>query len=252
MAGNTHYHRLPEDNRPSLESTGEDERLLDPSNDDDNHDDDPTSPKQKQFKYCFYPTLIFRFVAFVLYLSAAITFTVSGRSHTLPAIIFTFIAVGRQVMILLHHILTRFIRVRIRIELRESGSSITTKPKKKVPVWLLPGFVQAAIDVVLALVVLITTIVIPHHYTWYYGDTLGGKIVAFIAVALHLLSAADLGQPSRITLAGKLKFDKKDGDDNEDGNPPRLPIYRDVEATGAGQVGVQSRKTGADSPPGII
>ena len=180
MAGNTHYHRLPEDNRPSLESTGEDERLLNPN--DDNHDDNPTSPKQKKFRYCFHPTLIFRFVAFVLYLSAAITFIVSGRSHTIPASVFAFIAVGRQVMVLLHHMLTRFIRIRIRIELRESGSSITTKPKRKVPMWLLPGFFQAAIDVVLALVVLFTSIPIPHHETWYYGATLGAKIVAFIAV----------------------------------------------------------------------
>ncbi|PVH86296.1 hypothetical protein DL98DRAFT_526829 [Cadophora sp. DSE1049] len=250
MAGNTHYHRLPEDNRPSLDSTGEDERLLDPS--DDNHDDNPTTPKQKQFKYCFHPTLIFRFVAFVLYLSAAITFLVSGRYSTLVAIIFNFLAVARQVLVLLHHILTRFIRVRIRIELRESGSSITTKPKKKTPAWLLPGFISVGIDLVLAIVVLFTTAAINHHTMWYYGDTLGGKIVAFIAVALHILSAADLGQPSRLTLAGKLTFDKNDGDDSEDGNPPRLPIYRDVEATGAGQVGVQSRKTGADSPPGII
>lgn len=70
--------------------------------------------------------------------------------------------------------------------------------------------------------------------------------------ALHILSAADLGQPSRLTVSGKLTFDTNGDDENEDGNPPRLPIYRDVEATGAGEVGVQSRKTGADSPPGII
>lgn len=62
----------------------------------------------------------------------------------------------------------------------------------------------------------------------------------------------DLGQPSRLTLSGKFTFDQKDEGDNEGGNPPRLPIYRDVEATGAGEVGVQNRKTGADSPTSII
>lgn len=65
--------------------------------------------------------------------------------------------------------------------------------------------------------------------------------------ALHFLSAADLGQPSRLTISGKVTFDKED-DDHDDGNPPQLPIFRDVEATGAGQVGFVSRKTGADSP----
>ncbi|KAK0105275.1 hypothetical protein ONS95_004340 [Cadophora gregata] len=250
MAGNTAYHRLPEDNRPSLDSTGEDERLLDPR--DDNRDDNPTTPKQKQFKYCFHPTLIFRFVSFVLYLSAAITFLVSHRSSALPAIIFGFLALGRQALVTLHHLLTRFIRVRIRIELREGRSSINAKPKKKTPTWHLPGIISVAIDLILAIVVIATTAAVNHQSTWYYGDVLGGKIVAFIAAALHIISAADLGQPSRLTISGKLTFDKKDDDDNEDGNPPQLPIYRDVEATGAGQVGVHSRKTGADSPPGII
>ncbi|KAH6705139.1 hypothetical protein DL95DRAFT_524244 [Leptodontidium sp. 2 PMI_412] len=252
MAGDTRYHRLPEDNRPSLDSTGEDERLLDPRG--DNHDDAPTSPKQKTFKYCFHPTILLRFVSAVLYLSAAIVFLVSNRHNSIPGSIFAFIAMGRQVWVLLHYLLTRFIRVRVRIELRQSGSSITTKPKKKLPSWLLLGFVQVAIDVILAILALATAIPIPHYDIWYYayGPVLGGKIVVFIAIGLHFISAADLGQPSRLTLAGKFTFDNKDDDDNEGGSPPRLPIYRDVEATGAGEVGVQSRKSGADSPPVII
>ncbi|KAH7312071.1 hypothetical protein BKA65DRAFT_558694 [Rhexocercosporidium sp. MPI-PUGE-AT-0058] len=251
MAGDTRYHRLPEDNRPSLDSAGEDERLLDPR--EDTHDDDPTSPKKKQLKYSFHPTLLFRFVSFVLYLAAAIVFLVSRRQASILGAIFAFIAMGRQTWVLLHHLLTRFIRVRVRIELRQSGSSITTKPKKKVPAWLLLGFVQVAIDVLLVSLALGTTLPIPHHYMWhgYFGPVLGGKVVAFIAIVLHLISVADMGQPSRLTVAGKLTFEKED-DDNEGDNPPHLPIYRDVEATGAGEVRVQSRKTGADSPPGII
>lgn len=182
MAGDTRYHRLPEDNRPSLDSTGEDERLLDPRG--DNHDDAPTSPKQKTFKYCFHPTILLRFVSAVLYLSAAIVFLVSNRHNSIPGSIFAFIAMGRQVWVLLHYLLTRFIRVRVRIELRQSGSSITTKPKKKLPSWLLLGFVQVAIDVILAILALATAIPIPHYDIWYYayGPVLGGKIVVFIAM----------------------------------------------------------------------
>ncbi|KAL2062275.1 hypothetical protein VTL71DRAFT_6541 [Oculimacula yallundae] len=246
MAGTTRYHRLPEDTRPSLDSTGEDAHLLDARS--DTPHDNPTTPKKKEFKYCFHPTIYLRFVAFALYLSSAIVLIISGRRMSVAAGVFAFIAMARQIWVLLHHILTQFIRVRVRIEFRESRSSITTKPKKRVPAWLLLGFVQVGIDVIVAVLALSTAAVVPHHNTWYYGETLSGKIVLFIAVGLHFFSAADLGQPSRLTFAGKVTFDKNDEDNDDEGNPPRLPIYRDVEATGAGGEGMQSRKTGADSP----
>lgn len=53
------------------------------------------------------------------------------------------------------------------------------------------------------------------------------------------MSAADLGNPSTIT--GTICFDY-----SKDKKPEQLQVYRDVEA--AGGLGLQGRKTGADSP----
>lgn len=91
---------------------------------------------------------------------------------------------ARQAWVLLDHLLTRFIRVRVRIEFRESGSSISTGPKKKVPAWKLMGFVQVAIDLILAILVLSILTAVPHHDYWsgYIGPVLGGKIVGVTAV----------------------------------------------------------------------
>jgi hypothetical protein len=58
------------------------------------------------------------------------------------------------------------------------------------------------------------------------------------------LSVADLGRPSNITVSGGIAFSyhkKKQHD-----QPEQPQMYRDVEASGG--LGVQSRKTGADSP----
>ncbi|CZT48397.1 uncharacterized protein RSE6_09082 [Rhynchosporium secalis] len=164
----------------------------------------------------------------------------------MPASIFAFIAMGRQLWVPLHHLLTVFLRVRIRnlrIEFRKPGSRITTKePKNKFPTWLLVGFVQMAIDIVLATLVLGFTAPVPYR-SWYYGEPPGAKIV----VSFHCLSAADLGRGSRLKFEGRITFDKKD-DDEDEVNPPSLPVYRDATAAGAGEVGAQSRKAGADSP----
>ncbi len=178
MAGNTRYHRLPEDARPSMDSAGEDERLITPN---DGHDT-PTSPKKKEFRYSFHPTFFFRFVAGVLFLTSAIQFVISHRRHSIPIGIFNFIALGREIWVLLHHFLTRYIRVRVRIELRGSESSISTQPKKKLPSWLLLGFVQVAIDLFLVPFIIGLCLAVRHHQTWYYGATLPAKILTFIAL----------------------------------------------------------------------
>ncbi|XMA19018.1 hypothetical protein WAI453_011809 [Rhynchosporium graminicola] len=190
MAVVTRYHRLSEENtRPSLDSTGEDEHFLDPHD----HDNPSTPSKQKQIKYSFHPTIYLRCVSSFLYLSGGIAMLLSHREQAMPASIFVFIAMGRQLWVPLHHLLTGFLRVRIRnlrIEFRKRGSRITTKePKNKFPTWLLVGFVQMAIDIVLATLVLGFTAPVPYR-SWYYGETLGAKIVVF--VALNPLSSYSL------------------------------------------------------------
>jgi hypothetical protein len=56
------------------------------------------------------------------------------------------------------------------------------------------------------------------------------------------VSAADMGNPSTIT--GTLSFDYSK--DKKPEKPEQPQVYRDVE--GAGGLGPQSHKTGADSP----
>ncbi|KAI9046931.1 hypothetical protein LZ554_009007 [Drepanopeziza brunnea f. sp. 'monogermtubi'] len=247
MAANTRYHRLPEDTRPSIDSINEDSRLITPIPD---SDDSPPSPNKKEFEYRFHPTFYFRFVAGILFLATAIHFLVSHRQHSVAAAVINLVALGREIWVLLHHLLTRLVRVRVRIELRGSRSSISVPPGKRLPSWLLLGAVQAALDLLIVPLVISLVSAVPHHRTYYHGGgSLAAKILSFVALGLHVLSIVDLGQPSRVTWSGKLSFD-----DTCDGNDslPQLPIYRGVDATGTGEVGAQRNKIGTDSPPEII
>jgi len=57
----------------------------------------------------------------------------------------------------------------------------------------------------------------------------------------------DLGRPSNITVSGGIAFNYQKNKQHE--QPAQPQMYRDVEASGG--LGVQSSKTGADSPVNV-
>lgn len=180
MAANTRYRCLPGDaRRPSVDSINDGSDLLSPTS---HHDNDTKSPNRKEWKYFFHPTLYFRFMAAVFFLTTALQFILSHRRNSVAAALFNFVALGRELWVLLNHLLTRFIRVQVRIEFRKSGSSILEAPKRKVPGWVLLGAVQIAVDLILVPFIIGLTAAVPHHYSSWYGETLSAKILTFIAL----------------------------------------------------------------------
>jgi len=102
---------------------------------------------------------------------------------------------------------------------------------------------------ILFIVMLVAVVIARAHWNaWYYSSTQhAAVIIMWIATILHLIAAVDMGRPSRITFAGAASYDYSNDDDDKSAQSS-LPVYRDVVATGAGEVGMQSRKTGSDSP----
>jgi hypothetical protein len=148
MADNSTYHRLPEDNRPSLESNArDDERLLGTYND---HEDDP--PK-KGFIISFRPTFYTRSIVFIL-LSVSIGFVI--YVFTVPCVVFIVIAMIRNFMVLFHHILSK--RIRVRIELvNDVRPSARARPwPDALPEWLTRNRLQIFIDLTIGLALFIT------------------------------------------------------------------------------------------------
>jgi hypothetical protein len=163
-----------------MDSINEDSRLITSVI---NSDDSPPSQNKKEFKYRFHPTFYFRLVASILFLTTAIQFLVSHRQHGVAAGVFNLIAFGREIWVLLHHLLTRLVRVRVRIELRATRSSISVPPTKRLPSWLLLGAVQAALDLVIVPLVISLVAAVPHHRTYYHGGgSLAAKILSFAAL----------------------------------------------------------------------
>jgi len=108
--------------------------------------------------------------------------------------------------------------------------------------------VEVLIDLTLIALLFGATVNSSNDFRKYYGEDLGAQVIlSYIAAGLNVFTFVDMGRPSRITIACTVNV----GDDKPS-KPPARPIYHDVEATGAGEVGIQSRKTGADSPPGMI
>jgi hypothetical protein len=155
MADNTRYHRLPEDNRPSLDFIpGDDERLLDPA---DDGDDQNPPKKDNELSFSFHPTLILRLVN-VIFLTISLAFYIICRQRiAIAAIVFTCIALLRNLLVLLG-LFQRLITRRIRFHIEIVGSSRSTKPAK-APAWLKSGGLQVALDLLVALTLLITVTV---------------------------------------------------------------------------------------------
>jgi len=181
MAGNTRYHRIPEETRVSLESsTGGDldsgDLLLDPLRNDESH----ALPKESKFS-C-HPTLILRLLATIILTISFILFVIDHRPRSLSAIILVSFVVARNALVIVHHIVSQHIRVRI--EFRNRQPRVRT-PKKNVPEWLKQGWFHLILDLVLFAVLLITTIIATQgSRNWY--PWVAGKLVVPACVLAYV------------------------------------------------------------------
>jgi hypothetical protein len=187
MASNTRYHRVPEQSRLSMESVAVDPEidvegllLLDPvgSDVDDEHD---ATPKHK---FTCHPTAITRIISVLLFIPSLIVLIVANRRRNTSAIIFVAIAIARNILVIFHHIVSRHIHIRIRIEFRDvpiRGRS----PRRSCPSWLEQGPAHVLLDLILIGVVLVTTIIATQgSYGWgrysYNNVVVAGCILAYI------------------------------------------------------------------------
>ena len=136
MAADSPYHRLPEDNRPSMDSTpGDDQRLID--SDPLYDDDEPAPPKKGAFniKLSYHPTFYLRLLALCLLISAFGIFTAAASRHSnaIPSIVFIGIAILRNIVVLYFH-LVGYSLIRIHIEIAgRTTSTSSSQPKKWRP-----------------------------------------------------------------------------------------------------------------------
>lgn len=258
MAADSPYHRLPEDNRPSMDSTpGDDQRLIDS---DPLYDDDEPAPPKKgtfNFKLSYHPTFYLRLLALCLFISAFGIFTAAASRHSnaIPSTAFLSIAILRNIVVLYFHLVGHsLIRIHIEIVGRTTSTS-NSQPKKWRPSVLHRRLVQVAIDWILIGILIATTITAKFgEHRWYYWNrntlVLPACILSWIALPIYALSTIDMGKPSRLKVANAVAFDTSK--EKEDAGETVLPrTYRDVEDVEAsgGLQGDMTRKTGADSPP---
>ncbi len=176
MAGSTRYQRVSEEMRASMDSsTGNAELdagllLLDPMRGDDDNE-----PPKKEHKFSCHPTLFLRLICICLLVPAFVLFILSRRPRCLAAAIFSCIVIVRNVLVIIHHILSRHLR--IRIEFR-NGSPRLGKPDRSCPDWLKQGPLYLLLDLALFTVLLIVTIIATQgSYNWYYGGARNDVVV---------------------------------------------------------------------------
>lgn len=182
IMSNASYHRVPENDMSRVSMSSEpadfDEALLliDPLRNESNNGDE-RSPKHK---FVCHPTTFTRLIAIVLFIPAFVLLIVANRRRNLSAIIFVGIAIARNVLVLLHHVLSRHIRIRIEFRrLHSTGSG--RKPSRTCPNWLKPSPFHLLVDLVLVVMLLITTIIATQGSYGYsrgwYGRDLGNLVV---------------------------------------------------------------------------
>ncbi|KAE9362892.1 hypothetical protein N431DRAFT_433594 [Stipitochalara longipes BDJ] len=245
MAASTRYHRVPGELRPSMDASPRDEDLgvllIDP-----HASDDEDTPPSKEHRFSIYPTAILRSLAICVFTTSFVLLIVGKRTRSIAAIVFIGIAIVRNFLVVIHHIFSKHLRLEFR-----HRSPRTRKSSRKCPEWVKHGRLHLFLDLVLVTVLFITTIVstqAPYRYRYYYYENTpviaAGCILAFIGILCYSLSIPDLGRPSNITISGGIAFSYHKNKQHDQTEQPQ--VYRDVEASGG--LGVQSRKTGADSP----
>lgn len=170
MAGNTRYHRVSEEPRVSMQSTTGNADLdaalllLEPS---ESGSDDEDAPPKNEHKFKCHPTVLFRLIAVCVLISSFVLFVVSRRPRSVAATIFVCFALIRNILVIIHHIIKRHIRIRIEFRNRSLRSR---SPRNSCPEWLKSGPLHLLLDSALVIVLLITTIIATQgSYGWRYG-----------------------------------------------------------------------------------
>lgn len=139
MATTTHYHLLPEDNRPSEdESAVYNECLLGSLH------DDPNPPKER-FHISGHATIYNRLAVICLLIPAFVILIIPGTPQTFPVEILSMICVVRNALVLLFHFISPCFRIRIEFV---SGSP-TLPVRKNHPHWFTRRCVQITIDILI-------------------------------------------------------------------------------------------------------
>jgi hypothetical protein len=178
MAANTRYHRLPEGDRASFEAPARDPELLLGSL---SAGGNPTPPKKVQ-KFSYHPTLFLRLVVIGLLIASFILFVIARQSSSLAPMIFVCITLVRNVFVVFHNVVARFIRIRIDFELI-SRPSDPKKPARGCPSWLEKGLIQVVLDLILVSILLITVIIAEQRsFYWSERSIIPGCILAWVAM----------------------------------------------------------------------
>lgn len=184
MAANTQYQRLPQEVRPSMDSSIGDEDAL--------HlaalanDLEAWSPN-KEHKFECNPTAILRLFAICVFIPSFVLLIVGHRQASIAAIVFIGIAIARNILVLLHHIFSKHLRLRLEFRNR---SPRHRRAVIKCPEWARHGRLHLLTDLILFAALLITTIIAattqPYRYGWYYNENTpcvaAGCILAFVGM----------------------------------------------------------------------
>ncbi|KAH8750621.1 hypothetical protein F5882DRAFT_420917 [Hyaloscypha sp. PMI_1271] len=246
MAANTRYHRVPEDCRSMDSSTRNEDLDVLLTGPDANGSED--QPPRNEHRFACHPTFFFRLISVCVFLPSFVLLIIGHRQASIPAIVFVSFALVRNFLVVLHHIFSK--HVRLHLEFR-NRSPRTRKCSKSWLGWLKHGRLHLLLDMVLLAILFITAILgsrASSRYRWYNGErtpeAAAGCILAFVGILAYAISVPDLGKPSNITASGGVSFNYAK---SKQVNRPEQPqVYRDIEARG--EVSIQPRKTGADSP----
>ena len=184
MAASTRYHRVdPGELRLSMDASPGDEDLgvllLEPHG----SDDEDTSPPNEH-RFSVYPTAILRAISICVFTTSFVLLIVGKRTYSIPAIVFIGIAIFRNLLVVIHHIFSKYLRLEFRNRSRRGR-----KPSRKCPEWAKQGRLHLLLDLVLVLVLSITTGVAtrsPYRYRYYYYENTpviaAGCILAFVGM----------------------------------------------------------------------
>lgn len=163
------YHRVPEEEnrgRVSLDSSIGDNNvdsellLSDPMRTSDHHD-----PPAKQHKFSFHPTLLSRSLAVAVFIMSCILLGSSRRNRNIFALVILSLAIIRNVIVIIHHLFSR--KIRIRIEYRNQRLGFP-KSDLKIPGWL-KTTAHILVDILLVVLLIIAGIIATQGSKgWYY------------------------------------------------------------------------------------
>lgn len=142
MAATTRYQRVPEENRPSMDSSSGNEDhdvlLIDPY-----INDDGDTPPKKGHSFTCHPTVFFRLVSNCILIISLVLLIVGTRKSAIPAEVFICIVLVRNFLVILHHVFSKYILFRLEFRNR---SPKAPKRRRCCRSWGKHGRLQLLLD----------------------------------------------------------------------------------------------------------